>query len=186
MKTALIILAVVAGLGLIIQLFVSRTLVVKEEVIIEAGIENAWEVMGNQFTEPHIWSTNFITSEPGGEPKLEGLAYRHRATTTENGVNWQELDAYDPANHSLSYRISKGVPAVAKSAIGHWRLSKLSDNKTQLNVDFLMETKGLLGFVMSPIVHKKIEQSSAELMEEFKYYLENGKPHPRLLEATKK
>jgi hypothetical protein len=183
MKTALIILAVLAGLGLIIQFFVSRTLAFKEELIIEASIEDAWEIMGNQFAEPHIWSTNFITSEPGGNPKLKGLAYLHRATTTENGDNWQELDAFNPANHSLSYHISKGVPPIAKSAIGHWKLTKITDNRTQLNVDFFLETKGLLGFIMSPIVSKKVGRSSDELMEEFKYYVENGKPHPRKLEA---
>lgn len=179
--TAVIIVAALA----VVHFFASRTLAFKEEVIIEASIEDAWEVMGNQFAEPHIWSTNFLTSVPGGDPKLEGLAYRHRATTTENGDNWQELDAFDPATHSLSYHISKGVPPVAKSAVGHWKLTKLTDNKTQLNVDFFLETKGLLGFIMSPIVSKKVGQSSDELMEEFKYYLENGKPHPRKLEATK-
>jgi len=179
--TTLIIVAILAT----VHFFASRTLQFNEEITIEASIEEAWEVMGQQFTEPHTWSSNFLTSQPGGEPKLKGLVYRHRATTTKNGDNWQELDAFSPSNHSLSYHISKGVPPVAKSAIGHWKLTKLTDNKTQLNVDFSLQTKGLPGLVISPIVSKKVGQSSAELMEEFKYYLENGKPHPRKLAATK-
>ena len=76
-KTMLVTAGIIVAALALVHLFASRTLTFKEEVIIEATIEDAWEVLGNQFTEPHIWATNFITSQPGGEPKLEGLALKN-------------------------------------------------------------------------------------------------------------
>ena len=156
MLTSIVIIAVALAA---VHFFASRTLAFKEEVIIEKPVSEVWEVLGNQFTEPHLWATNFKTSEPGGTPKLSGLTYRHRATITENGDNWQELDAFDPANFSLSYHISKGIPPIAESALGHWKLTQISDTQTRLNVDFILKTIGLPGFVMSPVVSKKVGES---------------------------
>ena len=161
----------------------TRDLHFEEEVLIEKNIDEVWEVLGNQFTEVHLWSANFKSSNPGGEPKLLGLDYLHRETMTEKGENFQELDNFDPANYSLSYHVSKGAPKIAKSALGEWKLTKTEDNQTRMNVHFILETKGLLGFILSPVISKKIAQASAEITEELKYYVENGQPHPRKLAA---
>ena len=170
---------------LAIHFLVTRTLEFNEEVILEININDAWELIGNQFTEPHKWATNFITSEPGGEPKLKGLKYLHRATTTENGINWQELDTFDPTNYFLTYHVSKGIPSIASKATGSWKLSELADTRTKLNVDFTLKTKGVLGFLMSPVISNKVGLASSEIVEELKFYSENGKPHPRKLEQLK-
>ena len=167
----------------LVHVFASRELHFNEEVLINKNVNEVWQVLGNEFPEAHVWSTNFISSKPGGEPKLEGLAYRHRETMTAKGEIFQELDTFDPANYSLSYHVSKGVPPIAKSLKGVWGLTKVGDDQTRLNVQFIFETKGLIGFVMSPIVSKKIGKGAKEIAEELKYYMENGKPHPRKLES---
>ena len=174
-------IVIIAVVLFAIHFFAHRQLEFNYEVTIASGISESWEVLGNQFTEPHLWAANFVTSKPGGQPKLDGLTYLHRATVTASGDNWQELDEFDPQNHRLSYHISKGLPKIAQEAIGHWRLTELTPNTTQLNVDFSLKTKGLIGFLMSPIASKKIDQASSQIVEELKYYIENGKPHPRKL-----
>ena len=185
-KTILVSIVIVAVALVVVHIFASRTLQFQEEVVIEQPINEAWEVLGNQFAEPHLWATNFKNSKPGGQSKLSGVAYRHRATVTDSGDNWQELDSFDPTNHKLSYHISKGVPSIAKSAIGIWQLTEISETQTRLNVDFTLKTKGLMGFIMSPVVSKKVGKASTEIVEEFKYYVENQKPHPRKLASLKK
>jgi hypothetical protein len=177
--TILISIAVLVLLNFIIK----RELHFEEELIIEKNIDEVWQVLGNQFAEVNIWSSNFKSSKPGGEPKLPGLDYLHRATTTEKGENFQELDEFDPVNYSLSYHVSRGVPGIAKSALGEWNLTQIENDQTRLNVHFILETKGLLGFILSPVISKKVGKSSAEIAEELKYYMENGKPHPRKLAA---
>ena len=181
----LVTILVIVGALIMLSFSVKRELNFEEEVLINKGIDESWEVLGNQFTEAHLWSTNFKSSKPGGKPKLNGLDYLHRETMTEKGENFQELDEFDPDNYKLSYHVSKGVPGIAKSALGDWSLSKVSNKQTRLNVHFILETKGLLGFVMSPIISSKISKASTEITEELKYYLENGKPHFRKLESKK-
>jgi hypothetical protein len=182
-KHMLVTILIAAVVLILLNFVVERELHFEEEVLIEKNIDEVWGVLGDQFSEAHIWATNFKSSEPGGEPKLSGLDYLHRETMTENGENFQELDKFDPANYSLSYHVSKGVPGIAKSAIGEWSLHKITDNQTRMNVHFILKTKGLKGFILSPIISKKIGLASAEIVEELKYYMENGKPHPRKLAA---
>lgn len=162
---------------------VKRELHFEGDVLIEKNIDEIWEVLGNQFSEVHVWSTNFISSKAGGEPKLPGLDYLHRETMTESGENFQELDNFDPVNYSLSYHVSKGGPGIAQNAIGRWSLTKTENNQTRMKVHFSLETKGLLGFILSPVMSKKVGRASAEIVDELKYYLEHGEPHPRKLSA---
>lgn len=184
MKKPMLITVIVTVVALVlVHIFASREMHFNEEVLINKNVDEVWDVLGNQFAEADVWSSNFKTSQPGGDPKLPGLAYLHRETTTAKGVSVQELDTFNPANYSLTYHVSKGVPPIAKSALGEWSLTKVSDNQTRMNVHFILETKGLLGLVMSPVLSKKVGQASNEIVEEFKYYLENGKPHPRKLES---
>ena len=183
-KTMLVTIGIIVAALVMVHIFASRTLLFQEKVTIDQPIDEVWEVLGNQFTEPHVWATNFQTSKPGGEPKLAGLNYLHRATTTANGENWQELDVFDAANYRLVYHISKGVPPIAKRGVGEWKLTKLNAGQTQLQVNFILETKGLMGLVMSPVVGKKVSQASAGIVEEFAYYLDHGKPHPRKVAAV--
>jgi hypothetical protein len=182
-KRMLVGILITAVVLVLLHFVASRELRFKEEVMIEKNIDEVWEVLGNQFTEANIWASNFKSSKPGGEPKLPGLDYLHRETMTENGENVQELDEFDSINYSLSYHISRGVPAIAKSALGKWSLAKTKDNQTRMDVHFILKTKGLLGLIMSPVISKKVERASAEIVEELKYYLEKGKPHPRKFAA---
>lgn len=185
-KTMLVALVVTIIVLVVVHFTAKRELHFEDKVLINKNIDDVWEVLGNQFTEPHLWAVNFKTSEAGGEPKLAGLTYLHRATTTENGVKWQELDTFEPENYRLTYHISKGVPPIASEGLGDWSLEKVTDNQTQLTIRFVLVTKGLPGFVMSPIIAKKVAAASAELAEEFKYYLDNSKPHPRKVEDLKR
>jgi hypothetical protein len=182
-KRMLVGILITAVVLILLNFVVERELHFEEEVLIEKNIEEVWGVLGNQFSEAHIWAANFKSSKSGGEPKLPDLDYLHRETMTGNGENFQELDKFDPANYSLSYHISKGVPGIAKSATGEWSLHKIEDNQTRMNVHFMLITKGLKGFILSPVVSKKIGLASAEVVEELKFYMENGKPHPRKLAA---
>jgi hypothetical protein len=158
----------------------------RKEIVVEKSIEEVWEVMGNQYAQVDLWSTNFKSSKPGGAPKLTGLDYLHRVTQTERGETIQELDKFDPKNYTLSYHITKGAPSIAKKASAVWSLEIVEQNKTKVILEFKMETKGLLGLVMGSKIKNKIDAGSAEIGKELKYYVENGEPHPQKIEAQKK
>ena len=169
-----------------LYIMAEKTIHMKKELVIEKNINKIWEVMGTQYTQVHLWSTNFKASKAGGIPKLQGLNYLHRITQTDRGETIQELDKFDNDNHTLAYHISKGLPTIAKTAVGVWSLVKIESNKTKVVLEFEMETNGFKGLMLSSIIKGKLGKSAMEMAEELKFYLENGKAHPRKIESQLK
>jgi hypothetical protein len=164
-------------------LMAEKNIHVKKELVINEDINAVWEVMGTQYTQVHLWSTNFKDSKAGGTPKLQGMDYLHRITQTSRGETIQELDAFDSGNYTLTYHISKGLPEIAKSAIGIWSLALVESSKTKVILEFEMETNGFKGRMLSSIIKLKLGKSAMEIAEELKFYVENGEPHPRKIES---
>ena len=152
---------------------------VKAEGIINRSISDVWEVMGNQFAEVHLWSSNFNDSKADGDAKFNGLNYSKRITTTERGETIQELDEFDLLNHSLSYHITKGLPEVAEAATAKWHLTKQGENTTQVVFEFMMEPKAFVSSEMATKILKGLSMSAKFFSEELKHYLEIGAAHPR-------
>jgi len=155
---------------------------IKTETTINKSIGDVWEVMGKQFAQVHLWSSNFKDSKPGGKIEFTGLDYSYRDTITDRGQTIQKLDAFDSTNHKLSYHITKGLPAIASNAIGHWSLENLGNDKTKAVFEFEMQPKNLFLLVLTPIIKKKLRSASNIIGEDLKHYLEKEAPHPRKLE----
>ena len=147
---------------------------VTRDVTIEKNIKEVWEVMGNQFGQVNLWSTNFLESKPGGVAKFLGLDYSNRITTTERGETIQELDAFDAINHSLSYHITKGLPEVAKTANSVWSLKEIDSTKTIATFEFFMESQDFVPAEMLPKIEMGITASTETLCKELKHYVETG------------
>jgi len=148
------------------------------ELVIKKPIEDVWEVLGNQFADISKWSSLISSSEVSGESKMTNVSYSIRSTETANGPTKQELTAFDPANHMLSYKAISGTPAFFKSVHAEWALTSSGQDATILMLDFEVKFKGITG-ILSPIVKKKLGKVGDELLEDFQYYVENGTPHPR-------
>lgn len=152
---------------------------IKVQVTIKKTISEVWEVMGNQFGDAHLWSSNFKTSKPGGEAKFEGIDYSLRDTTTPNGNTIQELREFDAKKFSLTYEITAGKPEIAKYVSSHWYLTE-TDEGTLVKMDSIMETKMELPAEKAEKIQMGLTASFQQLANELKYYLENGKPHPEM------
>lgn len=151
---------------------------IKIALTINKSIQEVWEVMGNQYGYAARWSSNFKTSNPGGEAKFSGLEYSLRDTTTDRGKTIQELTAFDPEKYTLSYIITKGAPEIAKMAGAEWSLIRESEQVTKLSMDFIMEPKTPINAAMETKLKMGLTASVKELAEELKFYMENEKPHP--------
>ncbi|NQV53159.1 MAG: SRPBCC family protein [Flavobacteriales bacterium] len=145
-----------------------------KKISIAKPVEDVWEVLGNQFGEIDKWASLIKQSEVS-DPKLSpGVV---RSTETTGGPTKQELTAFSPEKHSIAYKAISGTPFFFKAVRAEWSLSK-NQNITDLVLDFEVKFKGI-GGILSPIVKKKLGKVGDELLEELKFYVENGKPHPR-------
>jgi len=148
---------------------------IKVQVMINKPIDEVWEVMGNQFGQAHLWSSNFKACKPGGPAKFNGLDYSLRDTITERGNSIQELEAFDPETHALSYVITKGAPEIAKKASSSWYLKEM-EGSTAVYMDSVMEPKMPLPEEMATNLQKRLTASFNQLAIELKHYLETGEP----------
>lgn len=173
------IVAVIIGLYFIVDKKVSA----QKELVINKNIDDVWEIMGTQFDQVHLWSTNFKESKAGGSAKFSSIPYSERITRTDRGETIQELDSFDPTTHTLTYHITKGAPGIAKYASAVWSLKSSGENETTVILAFKMETKGFFGFMMMPLIKKGMGKSALEIAEDLKHYAENGTPHPRKVKS---
>lgn len=151
---------------------------ITKKTTIDKPIEEVWEVLGNQFGQISNWASIINESKVYGESKLKGINYAIRETDTAQGITKQEVTSFDPKKHSLSYKSISGTPPIIKEVRAHWSLAKTNSNFTNLEMDFKADMKGL-GFILSPLVKIKLGKIGNELLEELKFYVENGQPHPR-------
>ena len=149
-----------------------------KKITIGKSVEDVWEVLGNQFGEISKWSSLIRESKVYGDSKLAGINYSQRETNTTNGITKQEMTSFNPEQYSLSYKSISGTPPIIKEVRAHWSLSKKDANNTNLVLDFTADMKGL-GFIIAPIAKIKLGKIGDELLDELKYYIENGSPHPR-------
>ena len=78
----------------------------------------------------------------------------------------------------LSYKAIAGTPFFAKSINATWTLTNNPDSSTKLIMNFEIKFKGI-GGILTPIVRMKLGKVADDLLGDFKFYVENGKPHPR-------
>jgi hypothetical protein len=158
-----------------------------QEVVINASIEKAWEVLGPQFVDAHKWASSISHSEALNNESLNGSTCTERGCSVKGmGDIKEKLLTYSADNRSLSYIVHDGMPKMVKSATNHWRLVDLGNGKTKLKMKIEMETQGFMGWLMGGMMKKKMTKLSSNIAQEFKYYVETGKPHPNKIKALAK
>jgi hypothetical protein len=159
---------------------------IKKEEIINKSVLETWDVMGNQFGDVSKWSSVFHDSKVSGKPEIGGLDYSIRITETDKGMTEQKINFYNQKKTSLSYAVTKGTPSFVTSAVYVWTLTKVSKNKTKLNAELTIKTVGIKGVLVGPIMKTKMGRILNNMVEELKYYVEEGKPHPRKIKTQTK
>lgn len=160
---------------------------IKQEIIINKSIEDCWQVLGVRYTEISRWASIVHHAEGDGKMGINGASCDTRGCEVEGmGEIEERLSEFDPTNYSLDYTVTKGLPGMMKEAKNSWKLTALSHDKTKLNMKGTIAPKGLLAHVMKGMIRMQFNAMTKKLVEEFKYYVEKGRPHPRKLKAQGK
>lgn len=161
--------------------------IIKQGISINAPISKAWQVLGPEFPDAYKWASSVQHSEAKDDQSLNG------SSTTERGCNIsgmgairEKLLAYSDKEYLLSYEVAEGAPSMVKYLSNTWKLVDLGNGKTRLEMQMEMKTGGLMGAMMKGMMRKKMTKMSAQIVEEFKYYVEQGQPHPRKVAAAEK
>ncbi len=162
-------------------------MVIEKEVIINSSIENAWKVLGIEFADAYKWSSVIKHSEAKNRESMNGSSCSERGCDISGmGKIKERLLSFSPENHQLSYQIFEGLPGMMKYAENNWKLTSLGANKTKLEMVLKAETQGFMGAIMKPMMKINFSKMGNGLTRDFKYYVENGQPHPEKVKAMKK
>lgn len=158
-------------------------MLIKKEIIVNATIEECWKVLGTDFSDAYKWASAINHSEGVGG-SFNGASCSVRGCDVNGmGVLKEKLLHFSNESHSLSYQIIEGMPSMVKKGTNSWKLVSLKPYQTRLTMDMEIEMGGFVGTIMKPIMKMQMGTMGNQLTEEFKYYVEEGKPHPRKLKA---
>lgn len=160
---------------------------ITQEIIINKPIEKCWKVLGEQYTEIYKWASAVNHSKGDDKTGLNGANCDIRGCNVSGmGGITEKLTEFDPKNHYLAYEVMTGLPGMMKSGMNSWRLTNINEYQTKLYMKGNIVPKGFLGNLMKPMIRMQFNQMTKNLVEEFKYYVEKSKPHPRKIKAAKK
>lgn len=157
-----------------------------KELIINASIDKAWQILGHEFADAHKWASVVNHSESRGG-SLNGSTCGERGCDISGmGKTREKLIKYSDADHLLSYTVPEGMPSMVKYATNTWQLTSLGQSKTRLNMEMDVTLGGILGFMMKPMMKMMMGKMAKVTTDDFKYYVETGKPSEAKLKALKK
>ena len=160
-------------------------MVIEKDIEINNSTENVWKILGHDFAHPYKWASSVNHSEGHGK-QLATTQCDERACQTVMGNIREKLTEYSDNDFHLAYIVTEGMPSIVKTATNDWQLIKTSAGKTKLKIKMEFAFQGIMGFVMQPLMKMKLNKIAQEMVEDFGYYAENGKPHPRKLKALRK
>lgn len=159
-------------------------MILKKQITIDKNISEAWNVLGPQFTDAYKWASP-VNHSKGQNANNEGFC-DERACSTSMGKLREKILNYSEEKHSLTYQISEGMPSMVSFASNTWTLSSKGANQSQLDMTINVDVKGFMGKLMAPMMKMQLSKMGQVLVEDFKYYVETQKPHPRKVKAAAK
>lgn len=158
-------------------------MILKNTITILKPIADVWDVLGNDFTNAYRWSSDLKHSEGTGRHVANGVCETRHCDVKGMGKIQEKIEIFDPENHILAYEVTHGFPFFVKRGVNHWTLVSQGNYSTRLEMNAKLETKGLIGAMMAPMMKMQMGGMLKRVAEDFKYYVETGKPHPRKLRA---
>ena len=149
---------------------------IKRTFTVNKPIAAVWDVLGNDYGGACKWGTGLYHSEGKGAPTLPGAEFDQRYCETNVGNLTEKVLVFDPENFKLSYEVIDGFPGFVKSGVNTWTLRQLGPNKTEVTVHFVAVLGGLMGTIMKPMMKWQLSKSFDQVLEDFKVYVETGKP----------
>lgn len=153
-------------------------MIIEKEILINKNINHAWKVLGLDFANAHKWASAVNHSEENGEKLSENICSERACSTTMGNIK-ERLFEFSSDDYSLAYEVVEGKPKMINYASNTWKLIQIEQNKCMLSIKMDIKPEGIFGKITELILKIKMSKMGQELVEDFKYYVENGTPHPR-------
>ena len=158
--------------------------IITKQIILNTTIEKAWKVLGPEFADAHKWASSIKHSQANDTKSFNGSTCSERGCDVSGIGNIKEkITEYSDTEHVLSYDVYEGMPSMTRHMNNYWKLTDLGNGSVKLEMKMTMKIGGMMGAMMKGMMKKKMSKTADQIMEEFKYYTENGAPHSRVIKG---
>jgi len=160
---------------------------------VNASAEKVWEVFAHGFDDAHKWmaSVPHSYSQTNGE-SFDGAQSDGRVcelSSNPDGMKASEqFLAYNEEQRTATVKIDFVDTAFffpVKFNTLNFSLVEIDNNHSSMTWQFRSKIKPL-GYLIWPFIRLGFGTFVGQIMEELKFYVENGTPHPRKLKAMEK
>ncbi len=158
---------------------------VTKHITINAPVQEVWHTAAVEFDKIGIWASNVSNSSEASDTiEFDDAQMAGRVCTTSLGDTYERFVDFSESDHHFTYAIEGDVmPFFVKKALNTWTLIPLSDDTTQLTMSAELDVNLFPGSLMRLPMAIQSKRLLQENLEELKYYIETGQPHPRKIDA---
>jgi hypothetical protein len=154
------------------------------EILVNAPAAAAWQVLGERFADIGEWAVPITSSSLDGELQRGAIRTCHTARfgPVLAGTIKERLTEYEPGAMSFAHEAVDGMPSFVERATNRWSVHPLEDERCLVRTRATLGLRGpaaLFGFMLK----WKLQADGARVLEELRYRIEHGQPHPRKVSA---
>ncbi len=152
------------------------------DVVIDAPPAAAWAVLGERFGYIGEWAAPITASELDGDLGVGAVRTCHvaRFGPVAPGVVRERLIEFDPEHMLLAYESVDGLPSFIERAVNRLSVHALAEHRCEVRARARFELHGPVRLV-SPFFRWQMEVNAGRVLDELRYEVEHGWPHPRKL-----
>lgn len=149
---------------------------IKLNTEIEKSADECWQVFGGGYTDIYKWKSGMTSSDAEGGPFEDSPIASRKIKAS--GLSFSEkLIHFSNSERAFTYEVV-GLPFVIKSARNEWNFNE-ANGKATLHMHLRLQVAAGFGWLLNGLLQKNMTKEMGKLHQEFKYFMENGKPHPR-------
>lgn len=144
--------------------------------VIHCPADDCWKVFGGRYADIHTWKSGMKSSIGEGEPFGDSPIGSRKLEAS--GLTFSEkLIHFSNTERAFTYEVV-GLPFVIERVVNKWHFSEF-DGKATLHMNLSIKVLNGLGWLLNGVLKKNMSKEMGKLHQEFKFFMENGKPHPR-------
>jgi hypothetical protein len=161
----------------------------KQQIEIGAPARDVRHIVAHQFDQIGQWASSISVSESiAALPVPDGAPVGGRACYAPGfgGDAQEKFTYYDEEAMRFGYQAIGKIPLGLKCAENNWAVHPVVPHKSVAEFRAEIDYDLFPGLFMAPLLKVMGGRMGGQLLEELKYYVEEGKPHPRKVKALQK
>jgi hypothetical protein len=152
------------------------------DIVIDAPARAVWAELGERFGHIGEWAAPIAASSLDGALRVGAVRSCHVAGfgPVAPGIVTERLVAFDPAAMAFAYEAVGGMPGFVGRAVNRWSVHPHGDRRCRVRTRATLELRGPMA-LLGPLLKWRLEADGARVLEELRYRIERGRPHPRKL-----